>query len=34
MLKRQQSENYGDEIWEDEEFVEAANERYNHESTF
>ncbi|KIR59314.1 ATP-dependent DNA helicase HFM1/MER3 [Cryptococcus bacillisporus CA1873] len=31
ILKRQQSENYGDEIWEDEEFVEAANERYNHE---
>ncbi|KAE8539245.1 hypothetical protein D1P53_004343 [Cryptococcus gattii VGV] len=31
ILKRQQSENYGDEIWEDEEFVEAANESYNHE---
>ncbi|WVQ91135.1 hypothetical protein IAS59_004924 [Cryptococcus gattii] len=31
VLKRQQSENYGDEIWEDEEFVEAANESYNHE---
>ncbi|KIR98655.1 hypothetical protein L804_04231 [Cryptococcus deuterogattii 2001/935-1] len=31
ILKRQQSENYGDEIWEDEEFVEAANESYNQE---
>lgn len=34
VLQRQQSENYGDEIWEDEEFVEAANESYNRESAF
>ncbi|OWT36856.1 ATP-dependent DNA helicase HFM1/MER3 [Cryptococcus neoformans Bt1] len=31
VLQREQSENYGDEVWEDEEFVEAANESFNHE---
>lgn len=34
VLQREQSENYGDEVWEDEEFVEAANESFNHESAF